>query len=194
MRLRILKRSSLPLVFICLLLAATGRASAQTVTAVPHLDLDRFVGKWYEVARYPTKLEKKCLGNVFQLIARGEKRQHLDLVSSCAIGDGFAYVRNGTIKAENKTGDGKLKVSYLWPFSTRYWVLALGPDEGWSLVGSPNHKNLWVLSRTATLKPDVLADIRSKAAAQGFPPDKLLLTPQTATVIDSKDSPPRNLP
>lgn len=189
-----LKWSLVPLVFACLLLAATQRASAQTVTPVPHLDLDRFVGKWYEVARYPTKLEKKCIGNVFQLIARGEKRQHLDLVSSCAIGDGFAYVRNGTIKAENKTGDGKLKVSYLWPFSTRYWVLALGPDEAWALVGSPNHKNLWVLARTAALKPDVLADIKSRAAAQGFLPDKLLLTPQTATVIDSENLPSKDPP
>lgn len=177
------------LLSICLLAAATPASRAQTVTPVPQSDLDRFVGTWYEIARYPNKREKKCVGNAFDLIARGEKSKHLLLVSSCAIGGGFLDVRNGTIKPQGKSGDGKLKVSFLWPFSTQFWVLALAPEQAWSLVGSPNHKNLWILSRTPLLSPEVLADIRAKAAAQGFAPDKLLMTPQTATVVHSKSLP-----
>ncbi len=79
----------------------------------------------------------------------------------------------------DKAGDGKLTVTHFWPFTQKRWVLALGPAYEWALVGSPNHKSLWILSRTPTLKPEVLADIKSRAAAQGFDPARMITLPRS---------------
>ncbi len=181
-----LKRNWRAPALILLLLAFPLAPQAQTVTAVPKLDLATFTGKWYEIARFPNKREKKCVSDVFNLIAQGEKPTRLQFVSSCKNKGGFAEIRGAIIKAANKSGDGKLKLVSLWPFSTPFWVLALGPDNAWSLIGSPNHKQLWILAKTPTLDPQVLAEIEAKAAAQGFSPAKLIMTQPVAPAAESK--------
>ena len=161
---------------LCLLLAGTGELRGDAPTAVAKLDLVKFTGAWYEVARYPKGPEKNCVSQPMSMIAKGSKPGRLQLVHTCGVKNGDTDVRNGVIMAANKRVDGELKRSYLWPFSSKYWVLALGPDYAWALVGSPNHKELRVLSRTARMKPEVLAEIETKAAAQGFDPNKLIVT------------------
>ena len=168
------------LLSLALLLAAAQPSTAQSVTPVPRLDLKQFSGTWYEIARYPLKREKTCIGDAFNLIAAGDKPNRLLLVASCKTRTTYPNVRNANLRSQDKSGDGKLKLSFTWPFSSKYWVLALGPDYQWSLIGSPNRKNLWIFSRSATLKPDILAEIESQAAAQGFSSAKLVMTPQSA--------------
>lgn len=148
-------------------------AAAQTVTAVPSLDLNRYMGPWYEIARFPVKREKHCLGDEMVLYALGDKRNSFQVVTSCQIKDGNSDYWNDRGKS-SKSGDGTLKLSRIWPLTTKYWVLATGQAYEWALVGSPNHKTLWVLSRSTTLKPEVLAEIEAKAAAQGFNTTKLI--------------------
>ena len=156
-----------------------GTMQGQTVTPVPKLDLNRFTGTWYEIARLPGKIEKNCASDVFSLVAIGDKTNQFQVVISCTVKKGYTEARNATIKPGDKSGDGKLKLTFLWPFTTKYWVLANGPEYEWSLIGSPNHKELLILSRTRTMKPDLLAEIEAKAAAEGFHTDKLMMTKQT---------------
>ncbi len=111
------------------------------------------------------------------LFALGDKANHIQLVTSCKTKAGYTDARNADGKAQDKLGDGKLKLG-IWPFSRKYWVLATEPDYQWSLVGSPNHKTLWIYSRKPVMSPDVLAEVRAKAASQGFALDKLVMTPQ----------------
>ena len=161
-----------------LLMGSTSRpAAAQTVTAVPRLDLNKFMGTWYELARLPDKTEKKCVRNVNVLFALGDKPRSFQMGTSCDVKDGTPDDYDGTGKA-SKQGDGKLKLSRLVIFSTPYWVLATGPAYEWALVGSPKHKTLWILSRTASLDPAVLAQIKNMAVAQGFHLEKLITVPQ----------------
>ncbi len=162
-----------------LLLAGTPNVRGQTVSAVPKLDEPRILRTWYEVARFPNKRQKKCIGDAVELIAPGEKKNELQLVDSCATKVGYPDVRNYTARPQDKSGDGKFKVTTHWPFTRKYWVLALGPDYEWALVGSPNHKDLWIFSKTRTLSPDVLAQIKAKASAEGFDAEKLVMTPQS---------------
>lgn len=187
---RVWGKGSRVLALVCLLMTLTQGSSAQTVSAMPKLDLNDFTGTWYEIARLPNKREKRCLGNAFALIATGDKPRQLQLVNSCITKNGFPNVRNGSIRAQDKSGDGRLKVSYLWPFSTKFWVLALGPENAWSLVGSPNHKELWIFARTTGLKPEVLAEIEQKAAAEGFSSDKLVMVPQSARLPQTATASP----
>lgn len=167
---------------LCLLITAlTHPSSAQTVTAVPKLDMDRFTGTWYVIARIPDKYDKHCTRDAVLLVALGDKPRSLQLVNACQTKQGYIDVRNTDGKAEDKIGDGKLKLRTLWPFYRKYWVLGLGPDYSWSLVGSPNHKDLAVLSRSATLAPEVLSQIDTVATAEGFALPKLVMQPQDAT-------------
>ena len=153
-------------------------AHAQTVTAVPRFDLDRSLGIWYEIARYPNKVEKPCVSDGMVLYAAGDKPRHFQMVTSCLMkgADPEAWDANVTI---DKAGDGQLKLTYIWPFSRKYWVLATGPANEWALIGAPNHKSLWILSRTHSITPEILGEIKQKAAAQGFDLAKLVTIPQT---------------
>jgi apolipoprotein D and lipocalin family protein len=151
----------------------------QSVSAVPTLDFDQFTGSWYEVARFPNKREKICTGDVVEVIALGDKAKQLQIVTSCKTNKGYTEVRNATARTENKRGDGELKVTFIWPFSEKDWVIGVGPDAQWVLIGNPNHKALWVYSRTATLSAAVLSDIEQRANAAGFATAKLVMTPQS---------------
>ena len=162
-----------------LLMTIAGAARAQSATALPSVDLKRFSGSWYEIARLPTKREKGCIADVVDLIAEGDKRDQYQLVNSCKAKNDYTDVTNADMKAEKNSGGGKLKITYIWPFSDKAWVLALGNDYEWVLIGSPNHKVLRVLSRTREMAPEVLATIKQKGAAEGYATDKLMMTLQT---------------
>ena len=154
-------------------------AIAQSTSALPSVDLNRFSGSWYEIARLPNKREKGCLADVVDLIALADKVDRLLLVTSCKAKNDYTDVANADIRTEKGSGGGKLKVIYLWPFSEKEWILALGPNYEWVLLGSPNHKALKVLSRTRTLSTEVLSDLKQKAASEGYATGKMTMTLQT---------------
>jgi apolipoprotein D and lipocalin family protein len=166
------------LALLALILSAVPMASAQAVTALPQLDLTHITGAWYEIARLPNKRQKNCVSDAFIEIALADKSHRFQLVDSCRLKTGDMDANNASGK-QDKPGTGKLKATFLWPFYQKYWVLALAPDQSWAIVGSPNHKTLWLLSKTTTLPPDTLADLKSQAAAQGYPIAKLVPVLQT---------------
>ena len=164
--------------FLQLTRPAAAQPSAQTVTAVPKFDLDHYLGVWYEIARFPNKVEKPCVSDGMVLYAAGDRPKRFQMVTSCLLkgANPEAWDANGKLDQAN---DGQLKITYIWPFSQKYWVLATGPADEWALVGGPNHKSLWILSRTHSLSPDLLGEIKQRAAAQGFDLGKLVTIPQT---------------
>jgi apolipoprotein D and lipocalin family protein len=171
------KRFAATTAALTLLLAGASTARAQAVTAVTKLDENTLAGAWYEVAHLPSKRDtKKCMKDMVEVIALGEKRQ-LQIVDSCTTPKGYSDASNRTAK-QDKAGDGKLKIPALIPFAKKYWILAQGSQNEWFLVGSPNHKTLAIYSKTPTLPPDVLMQIEAKAAAESFPVAKLVTVNQ----------------
>ncbi len=152
-------------------LAASGRA--QAVTPVPQLDLNKFLGQWYEIVRLPDKPQKKCAANAFRLYAASSKAGRFSEVRSCLVTPGDNNIDNADGR-QDKSGDGKLGVKHLVLFHQKRWILAIAPDYSWALMGDPKRKTLWVLARAQTLDAATLADIESKAAAQGFDVSKLV--------------------
>jgi apolipoprotein D and lipocalin family protein len=175
----VLKRIATSGAFAAFLLAGKGVSAGQKVTALPLVDLNKFSGGWYEIARLPIKREKSCIANVVEVIALGDKPNTLQLVSSCEAKKGYSDVRNANIKAEKGSGGGKLKMTYTWPFSEKDWIIDLSPENEWVVLGTPNHKTLLILSRKSSMGPDVLAGIKQRAASEGFAVDKLIMTLQT---------------
>lgn len=152
-------------------------AVAQSAGAVPKLDLNRFVGVWYEMARLPNKMEKRCKQNDTILYALGTKDGTFQMGIFCKVKPDLSNEWDANGKMD-KSGDGRLKVTHLWPFHKKFWVLATGPAYEWALVGSPNHKTLWLLSRSAEMSPAVLAQIEASASAARFDTAKLIPVPQ----------------
>ncbi len=169
----------LPIALACVALTlafglTTPAACAQSATAVPKLDLGKLTGTWYEIARLPIKSEKKCLSDGTVLYALNDKPNTFQTGTFCTVKQGD-HADIGNSGKQDKAGDGRLKLRHLVILSRKYWVLATDPDFTWALVGTPNHKSLWILARTPTVPDALYRQLQSTAASQGFPIAKLVL-------------------
>jgi apolipoprotein D and lipocalin family protein len=152
--------------------------AGEPIPTVAKVDLSRYQGTWYEIARLPLFWEKKCASNVtatYTLRPDGK----VTVLNQCRKADGTETASTGT--AEIATWDGsnsRLKVSFFWPFQGDYWILDLDENYTWALVGTPNLKNLWILSRNPHLDPATLNRLIDWAHQLGFNTEKLIYTRQ----------------
>ena len=132
---------------------STGIGKAQAVQSV---DLNRYAGKWYEIARLPMFFQRNCTSDVtatYTLQPTGK----VEVNNQCMGKDGKPMQSIGEASKNGDSGS-KLKVTFL-PQGLRwlpvgkadYWVLDLNPNYNHALVGTPNQKYLWILSRTPTM-------------------------------------------
>lgn len=125
MKLRLLLALAIGLTFALALRAKGSAEEKQPLETVSSVDLGRYVGRWYEIAR--------------------------------------------------------LKVSFFWPFSGNYWILELGPNYEYAVVGEPKRENLWILSREPRMDEELYRGLLDRAAAQGFDISRVIRTPHTVT-------------
>ena len=142
---------------------------------VPSVDLQRYAGRWYEVARLPNRFERKCVGDVtatYGLRAGGG----LDVLNQCRLADGSMISAKGVARLAEKNGStARLEVRFApeWlgflPFVWGgYWVIALADDYSWSMVGAPDREYLWILSRNPGMARSDINALLVKAQAMGF--------------------------
>jgi apolipoprotein D and lipocalin family protein len=143
---------------------------------VAHVDLDRYVGKWYEVARYPNRFERECDRNVTAEYTKQSGR--ILVVNSCLKADGKVKRSEGHAKVQDEPTNAKLAVTFFWPFYGQYWVIDLGQNYEYAVVGEPSRKYLWILSRTNSISEETYSEITGRLAAKGYDPTKLLRTKQ----------------
>lgn len=152
------------------------------LATVPHVDLHRYAGLWYEVARLPTRYEKGCQHVTAEYHLRPDGK--VQVINTCHQKglEGPVEKATGTARAVDAT-NAKLKVSFFWPFEGDYWILELSSGYHYALVGTPNRESLWILSRTPHLERGLRDRLIASAREKGFPVDKLIFTPQP---IDGK--------
>lgn len=145
---------------------------------VNHVDLDKYLGEWYEIARMPAPFEKNCY------VAKAEYSKNADgtikVVNSCHKHSIDGPVKVSTAKAfvVDKETNAKLKVQFFWPFKGDYWILDLDDNYQYALVGEPSRKYMWILSRTSQIALEAMQDLLDKAKAKGFNTDRLIYTEQ----------------
>ncbi len=154
----------------------------KTVSAV---DLSRYVGDWYEVARFPNRFEAKCAADVMASYRRQDGGT-IEVVNSCRKADGTITTAKGVARIVDTASNAKLKVRFAPAFLSfiplvwgDYWILGLEPQYRWAVVGSPDRKYLWVLSRTPAMDDRDWAQATERASANGFDLSRLTKTRQT---------------
>ena len=159
-------------------------AWSQEVRTVAQVDLTRYVGTWYEIARFPNRFQKDCAANV---TAQYKKRADgkIDVINRCKESDGRFDQATGVARVENPQTNAKLKVSFApdwlnWaPFLwADYWIIDLAPDYSLAAVGDPSRDYLWILSRTPTIAETDYEALVDRVTAQGFDTAKLVKTVQ----------------
>jgi len=165
--------------FLPLAAAATLTAHAKQppVETVKSVELDRYVGKWYEIANYPMFFQRKCVGDTTAQYAALPDGK-ISVVNRCRTEKGEFDEAQGEATVVKDSGNAKLEVSFFKPFSGDYWIIGLDPQYRWAVVGAPNRKYLWILSRTPTLPADQLKLALDAARAQGYTLEDLRYTPQ----------------
>lgn len=173
------------MVTVMTLMGALQTPSGQ-VTTVPAVDLDRYLGTWFEVARFDNRFQRQCVGDVSaEYVKRPDGR--IDVVNRCRRADGSVTTAAGVAKIADTNTRAKLKVRFAPAFLSwisavwgDYWIIGLADDYGWAVVGSPDREYLWVLSRTAALDPLQYTRAVEIARANGFNDRRLRLTTQTS--------------
>jgi apolipoprotein D and lipocalin family protein len=160
-----------------MLIALTAMADPKPLTTVDHVDLSRYTGRWYEIARYPNRFEKDCASNVTADYTL-QKNGTIEVVNSCVRGNGERKRSKGRAKVADPKTNAKLRVTFFWPFYGDYWVLDLPPDYSYAIVGEPKRQYLWILSRTPQLPPGQYERLLSRVRELGYDPAQLVKTPQ----------------
>ncbi len=150
------------------------------LAVVENVDLSRYVGKWYEIARYPNFFQQQCFGGTTAEYALREDGS-IRVINVCREGalDGPESRIEGVATIADPSVPAKLTVSFFPPFGAPYWIIDLDPDYQWAVVGEPSRSTLWILSRTASLPDAVYQDILGRLPEKGYDPARLILTPQS---------------
>jgi apolipoprotein D and lipocalin family protein len=168
---------------------AAAHAQTPPVRAVPLVDLDRYVGDWFEIARFPNRFQRQCLGDVRATYARRPDGR-LDVVNRCRTAEGETEAR-GVARIVDERSFAKLKVRFAPSWLTwlpvvwgDYWIIGLAPDYSWAVVGDPGREYLWILGRAPHLDDESIAAARAAARHHGFDVDRLVPTPQIGTAAN----------
>jgi apolipoprotein D and lipocalin family protein len=158
--------------------SSTKRLGLPELQAVPHVELNRYLGTWFEIASIPQSFQRGCTGTQATYSLKDDGT--IKVLNRCHKGslDGPEDVATGRARVTDTTTNAKLEVSFFGPFWGPYWVIQLGEDYEYAVVGHPSRDYLWILSRTPTMDPKVYAGIIAKLTAVGYPLDKLVTTAQ----------------
>lgn len=166
-------KSAVFLVLVSVLMGQAKASQASVLPTVDYVDLNQYVGKWYEIASVPAWFQKKCVKNTTAEY-RALDFDRIDVINSCEKADGTTNVGNGIAHVVNTETQAELKVSFVpffsffgW-FAGQYKILALGDKYEYSVVGDDTRGFGWILSRTPALPLQTLVLLEKKITAAGY--------------------------
>ncbi len=162
-----------------IIVALSGCQRANLPTTASRVDLQRYMGKWYEIASLPNKFQQgcRCTTAQYQLANR-----FVRITNQCIKGNNKQpAVARGKAWAVTGSHNSKLKVQFFWPFRGDYWILYVSPGYRYALVGSPNRKYLWILARRSRLNRISYQRMVAIANAKGYDTNRLQKTLQNCS-------------
>lgn len=155
------------------LLCSSAAWAAPPLQSVEPLDLDRYAGQWHEIAHLPTRFQKKCVADItasYGLRADGR----ISVLNRCRTDSGKLIEAEGVARVADGHS-GRLQVRFApdwlswlpWVWAD-YWVIALDPDYHWAMIGEPDRKYLWILSRSPSMDGVLFESLKRQAADMGY--------------------------
>jgi apolipoprotein D and lipocalin family protein len=161
---------------------ATAREDLESpVQTVSFVDLERYTGRWYEVGRLPTRFQRDCVGATADYERIGDDK--LSVLNTCYTREGKTRTIRGEAQVDGENS-ARLKVTFdnfffklfSWLIKADYWIIDLAEDYSYAVVGSPNRKYLWILSREPEMAEDLYQVLIERIKAQGFETERILRT------------------
>lgn len=164
---------------------APAAVAAQPLQPIASLTVPRYMGVWYEIAKFPNDFQKKCVGDTSATYTLQEDGR-VQVVNRCRVADGKTDVADGMARQLGGATSPKLKVRFAPAFLSfipmvwgDYWVIDLDDKYQLSAVSEPKREYLWILSRTPQVDPADYAALLARLTEQGMDVSKLVSTPQT---------------
>ena len=158
--------------------STTKRLGLPPLQAVDGIDLDRYVGRWYEIASYPQRFQEGCTGTTATYTLKADNE--VEVLNECrkyAL-DGEPISATGVARVVNEQNNAELEVSFFWPFWGDYWIIDLGAEYDYAVIGQPSRDYLWILSRTPEMSEESYGAILERVVAKGYPLEPLQKTLQ----------------
>ena len=156
----------------------TQRLRLSELRTVDRVDLARYLGTWYEIASFPQRFQRGCTATTatYSLRADGD----IDVVNRCRDRTitGPERSARGRARVVDRASNARLEVSFFRPFWGAYWIVDLGPEYEYAVVGHPSRDYLWILSRTRSMDPAVYDGILERLRIQGYETERLVRTAQ----------------
>src|SRR6187397_1688173 len=154
--------------------------AVQQVQTVRVVDLDRYLGEWHEVARFPNRFQKTCASDVVATYSKLDDGR-IRVVNRCKVADGKIKDAEGVARVVDTATNARLKVRFapaalsFLPFVWGdYWIIGLADDYSWAVVGTPDRKYLWILARVPRLDAAAFERALAAARASGFDTSRLI--------------------
>lgn len=166
------------------LLAMTSTSAKNQTTmidkkVVKELDLQKYLGTWYEIARYNHRFERGLVGVTANYSIREDgKIKVLNSGYKKSLDGKFSQATGKAFLPDPKADPGKLKVSFFLNFYGDYYVLELDKNYQWAIIGSSSDKYLWILSRTPILEPELYDELINKIKSRGYNTSELIKVEQ----------------
>jgi apolipoprotein D and lipocalin family protein len=148
------------------------------MSTIEELDLNRYMGTWYEIARFDHSFERGLEGVSATYSLRPDGKITVINQGYKNSTDGKLKVAKGKARQPDPDDPGKLEVAFFLFFYADYYILELEQNYRWALIGSSSDKYLWILSRTPLLEKETISEILEKAARRGYDTNKLIWVKQ----------------
>ncbi|MDA3844418.1 MAG: lipocalin family protein [Candidatus Kapabacteria bacterium] len=150
-------------------------SSPRELATVIKVDINKYAGRWYEIARLPNSFEKglECITAVYKVRDDGD----IDVINKGHQADNREIVEeaNGKAWVPDPNFPGRLKVSFFWPFAGDYYIIELDDNYQYVLVGDPSRDYLWILSKAKILDDNVYNKLIKTAKQRGFDTEKMII-------------------
>ncbi len=176
----LMHKTFLPLILITALIGLHGCGDKIPLDdhSVQTVDLERYQGKWYEIASFPAPFQKDCYCTTAEYVLKDD---YVKVINRCRRGSSQGEWDEAEGKAWPVKGsnNSRLEVSFFWPFTGDYWIVALDADYQWVLVGHPERKYFWILARQPRISQELYNSLVQRAARLGYDVNKLKLMDQS---------------
>jgi apolipoprotein D and lipocalin family protein len=140
------------------------------LATVSSVDLEKYAGKWYDIASFPQRFQKGCENTTatYTLTDKG----YVIVENRCKKKEEDTYIK-GKAFVQKNTGNAKLLVQFFWPFRGKYWIIELDENYQYAVVGHPNRKYLWILAREPQMDNVIYEELLKKIESKGFDINKI---------------------